>query len=71
VASRDLRTAIERLLDANGVQYRFLKRRGKHRSIEIQHGGRVRRLFIPNSPSDWRSVANSVAMVKRALRGAQ
>jgi hypothetical protein len=56
------------MLDAQGVRHRFLKKRGKHRSLEIQRGASVRRLFLPNSPSDHRSIANCIAMVKRALR---
>jgi hypothetical protein len=71
VARDEIAGRLSRLLDARGVQYAFAKRRGKHRSILIDHNGRTLRLFLPNSPSDRRSAANCAAMIKRALRGAQ
>ena len=64
----DLAARLSRLLDAQCVQHRFIPRRGKHRSLEIRRGTDVRRLFLPNSPSDHRSIANCVAMVRRVLR---
>jgi hypothetical protein len=65
----ELRQRLEALLDAKGIQFAWIpKGHGKHRAIEIQRGADVRRIFLPNSPSDHRSIANCVAMVKRALR---
>jgi hypothetical protein len=66
VASKDFETAIERVLDANGIRYRYARRR-KHRAVIVEHGGRVRSFTFPSSPSDHRGPRNFAAYLRRAL----
>jgi hypothetical protein len=64
----DFETRIERVLDANGVTaWSFVKRRGKHPSVVVKHGGREWRFFYPSSSSDRRGAANFAALLRRKL----
>lgn len=50
-----------------GVEWR-LEPGGRHASLVIQHQGIERRVVLPGSPSDARSIDNSRADVRRVCR---
>lgn len=55
-------------LEAHGVHKVALERGGKHPRLVFTHEGKERSLVFPCTPSDPRSVANTLADLRRLLR---
>lgn len=63
----DFTSRIEKLLSDNGITTRRYARRGKHRSVTVQHLGKDHVFFFPGSSSDVRAPKNLVAFMRRKL----
>jgi hypothetical protein len=63
----EFESRLEKLLCANGISRWRYSRRGKHRAVTVQYGGKDHVFFFPQSGSDRRGPLNFAAMVRRQL----
>lgn len=56
------------LVEREGCEFIELSRRGKHPKVHFRYRGATQMLVVPSTPSDYRSMRNTVAILRRLCR---